>query len=147
MKTLAPPIALHEALEHEMVQDLAEYVARQQRYAYWGAAQLWRDGRRAGLYQLVAHPSWRFIRTYLLQRGFLEGVPGLTMCLLQAWASHLKWATLWSWQRAAATGDQPILPLFDDDERTWVWPPPDKKQEVEMSGGPSAAIAHLPRSG
>ncbi len=123
MLTLEPPTVLDAALDHHMVDDLGEYARRLQRYAWWGAAQLWRDGRRAGAWEVVVRPAWRFLRTYFLQGGALEGVHGFVMCALQAYAAFLKHSTLWSWRQGEAHGRPPVLPDFDDDPTTWAWPP------------------------
>lgn len=124
MATLLPPATVKAPLDHHMVDDLGEYIQRIQRYAWWGAAQLWRDGRRAGPWKIVVRPGWRFVRTYLLQHGALEGTRGFVMCALQAYGAFLKYATLWSWQREVARGGSPRLPAFDDDPSTWAWPRP-----------------------
>lgn len=122
MVTLEPPTVLDAALDHHMVEDLTEYAQRLQRYAWWGAAQLWRDGRDAGAWEIAVRPTWRFLRTYVLQGGVLEGVHGLVMCALQAYAAFLKYATLWCWRRDETRGRTPCLPDFDDDPATWSWP-------------------------
>ncbi len=68
MLTRQTPEVLDSVLEHYMVDTLEEYVERTRRYASWGAAQLWRDGRRKiGLWQALVRPAWRFFRTYVLQ--------------------------------------------------------------------------------
>jgi glycosyltransferase involved in cell wall biosynthesis len=121
METRCPTHVLEEPLEHYMVDDLSEYAQRLGRYANWGAAQLWRDGRRSGPYEVLVRPAWRFFRTYLLQRGIVEGLPGLIMCSMHAYGTFLKWATLWSWHSNARRGRQPNLPEFDDNETTWSW--------------------------
>ena len=123
METAQPPRVLDAALEHHMVATLDEYVERTRRYAVWGAAQLWRDGRRqTGLWQILVRPTWRFFRTYILQRGFVEGVHGFIMCGVPAYGTFLKYATVWSWHRAHQRGLSPDLPAFDDDPTTWEWP-------------------------
>ena len=122
MMTLQPPAVLHAPLDHYMVDDLGEYVRRIQRYAYWGAAQLWRDDRRAGPWEVFVRPWWRFLRTYLLQLGCIEGTRGFVMCALQAYGVFLKYTTLWSWQADRRKGQNPDLPAFDDAETTWAWP-------------------------
>jgi hypothetical protein len=53
------------------------------------------EGRRARLVDLALRPPGRFLRSYLLQAGFLDGWRGL---LLAAFAAHyvrLKYAKLW----------------------------------------------------
>ena len=122
MVTAEEPVKLSESLDHEMVDDLVEYTHRLGRYAWWGAAQRWRDGHRTGAAAVIARPCWRFLRTYALQLGILEGARGLVMCSLQAYGVFVKYAILWSWQKNAGRGVMPRLPEFDDDEATWAWP-------------------------
>jgi hypothetical protein len=56
----------------------------------------------------------------VLQFGFLDGKRGLAFCMLQAYASYLKWSLLWSWRVNAALGRDPPLPAFDDDPAVWA---------------------------
>lgn len=123
MKTVQPPVILDASLEHHMVDTLEEYADRTRRYAFWGAAQLWRDGRRKiSLWQVLVRPLWRLFRTYILQLGMLEGVRGLILCGVPAWGCFLKYATVWSWATEFEQGRSPRLPNFDDDPSTWAWP-------------------------
>lgn len=124
MQTLHPPKVLNAVLDHHMVETFDEYAERTKRYAYWGAAQLWRDGRRtAGLWHVLVRPAWRFFRTYILQLGILEGIRGLVMCGVPAYGTFLKYATVWGWQQERQRGGKPRLPEFDDNPSTWAWPP------------------------
>lgn len=123
MQTLQRPEVLDAVLDHHMVGTLEEYAERTRRYAFWGAAQLWRDGRRnIGLWHVLVRPAWRFFRTYFLQLGVLEGVRGLVMCGVPAYGSFLKYAAVWSWKSELERGYGPQLPEFDDDPATWAWP-------------------------
>lgn len=124
MQTTERPKVLNASLDHHMVETIEEYARRTRRYASWGAAQLWRDGRRrAGAWKVFVRPAWRFFRTYILQLGFVEGVRGLVMCGIPAYGAFLKYATVWNWQREHLRGNTPELPVFDDDPATWEWPP------------------------
>jgi glycosyltransferase involved in cell wall biosynthesis len=122
MVTRSPALVLRNPLVHFMVDDFREYVRRIEKYSYWGAAQLWREHRRARPFEVLVRPCWRFIRTYLVQRGVLDGMVGLVFCIIQAYGTFLKWATLWSWQSELSRGRAPELPSFDEDEKTWAWP-------------------------
>ena len=42
--------------------------------------------------RLALHPLWTFIRTYLFQRGFLDGTQGLTIAWMAALYTFLKYA-------------------------------------------------------
>jgi glycosyltransferase involved in cell wall biosynthesis len=119
MTTRGPAPRLRNTMEHYMVDEFEEYVRRIVKYSVWGASQGWRDGRRAGLPEVLGRPVWRFLRTYFLQLGILDGMPGLVFCMLQAFGTYLKWSILWGWRRNAARGHPPNLPVIDEDESTW----------------------------
>ena len=115
MMTLGTAPTLANPMDHYMVRDLSEYSHRVCKYGIWGAAQGWRENRRSGILQMVGRPAWRFVRTFFLQLGFLDGLHGLIFCALQAFGTFLKWTILWGWRW---TG-QPRLPEFDESEETW----------------------------
>ena len=71
----------------------------------WGAAQAFRDGRRAGIAEIVFRPSWRFLRTYFLQLGVLDGMHGFVLCSLQAFGVFLKYGRLWEHGLRSARGE------------------------------------------
>ena len=109
---------LANPLVHYMVEDFHAYLQRMVKYGHWGAAQAWRDGKRAHSFaDVLFRPAWRFFRTYVLQLGFLDGGVGVAFCLCQAFASYAKWSVLWSWQLDAKRGREPQLPEFDTRER------------------------------
>jgi len=95
---------LSTALRHETAASFPAYLEKVHRYAEWGAADLHRAGRHAGLVSVALRPAWRFLRTYVVQAGFLDGGAGLTVCGLQAYGTFLKWARLWEWGRLEKTG-------------------------------------------
>jgi glycosyltransferase involved in cell wall biosynthesis len=114
----APVLA--SPLLHFMIEDFHEYLKRMVRYGHWGAAQAWREGKRASsLADVAFRPAWRFFRTFVLQLGFLDGGVGVAFCLCQAFATYAKWSLLWSWQLDSARGRAPQLPEFDEREETW----------------------------
>ena len=99
-----------------------QYFPKFLNYAEWGAAQAFRDGRHAGFIELVFRPWWRFVRTFFLQLGVLDGVHGFVLCMLQAFGVFLKYARLWEYRIRAARGEEVRLPAFDDDMATWKKP-------------------------
>lgn len=111
---------LQNRMPHLMVdRSFDEYAFRIAKYALWGAAQAWRDGERSNFAEVSLRALWRFLRTYVVQLGFLDGVRGMVFCLLQAYGTYLKWAILWGWQVNQARGIEPQLPEFDDSVSTW----------------------------
>lgn len=120
MKTRGPAPLLKNSMDHYMLESLDEYIPRIMKYAYWGAAQGWREGKTAGFAEIWGRSAWRFFRTYILQLGVLDGMMGLVFCLLQSFGTYMKWATLWGWRVNEKRGILPNLPPFDDDETVWA---------------------------
>ncbi|HZI64454.1 MAG TPA: glycosyltransferase family 2 protein [Thermoanaerobaculia bacterium] len=107
---------------HYTFRSFDQYFKKFLNYAEWGAAQAFRDGRRAGLIEIGFRPAWRFFRMYVVQAGFLDGLHGLVLCALQAFGVFLKYARLWEYQIRARRGERIELPAFDDDSKTWARP-------------------------
>lgn len=115
-----PAPVLGIALRHITFRSFDQYLEKLQRYALWGAADLYRSGRRCGFVQLTLRPLWRFLRTYVVQAGFLDGSHGLVLCCLQAYGVFLKWARVWEFERLEKMGLPIPLPAFDESKETWV---------------------------
>ena len=88
-------------LLHHPYRSLAHHVEKLDRYARWGAEDLWERGRRAGWTDLLLRPAWRFFKSYVLGRGALEGRRGMVLSVLDAYAGFLKYAYLWERQNKA----------------------------------------------
>jgi glycosyltransferase involved in cell wall biosynthesis len=119
MITSGPAPELKNPMTHYMADSLDEYARRIEKYSFWGAAQNWREKRKAGFAEIFGRSVWRFVRTYVFQLGVLDGMHGLVFCMLQSYGTYLKWALLWGWQINAARGRMPSLPEFDESEDTW----------------------------
>ncbi|MEM6707094.1 MAG: glycosyltransferase family 2 protein [Acidobacteriota bacterium] len=119
MVTKSPAPILKSSMEHYMVEDFVVYARRILKYSWWGGAQAYREGKRAGFAKVFARSIWRFLRTYILQLGIFDGMRGLVFCLLQAYGTYMKWAFVWSWHTGQKFGLEPNLPNFDESEETW----------------------------
>jgi len=117
-----PVPVLENPFLHYTFRTFEQYFPKFLNYAEWGAAQAFRDGRRAGVVELVLRPWWRFLRTYIFQGGLLDGIHGFVVCALQSFGVFLKYARLWEYRIRAARGEQLSLPAFDDSEATWRRP-------------------------
>jgi len=114
------PLLRHEMPHHMVDRAFDDYTFRLARYGLWGAAQCWREGKRSGFGHVAFRPLWRFVRTYIVQLGILDGMRGLVFCLLQSYSTYVKWAILWGWQVNAERGIEPVLPEFDESGSTWA---------------------------
>lgn len=110
---------LKNPLIHYMIESFEQYLPRIVTYGFWGAAQGWRVNKKCGFFEVFLRPLWRFIRMYIIQLGFLDGLHGLVFCMLQSFGTYLKWAILWEWRENAKRGRLPNLPPFDEDEEVW----------------------------
>jgi glycosyltransferase involved in cell wall biosynthesis len=81
-------------LMHDSAEDLATYMTKQNRYTSLHAQALYRQGVRAGYGRLLASPLARFIKFYLLRRGFLDGGPGFAHIVIGCNNSFQKYLKL-----------------------------------------------------
>jgi glycosyltransferase involved in cell wall biosynthesis len=96
-----PTPTLRAPLLHYTLRSLPQYLEKLHRYADWGARDLAGRGRGAGFKEIALRPAWRFLRMYLLEAGFLDGLHGFAVCALQSYGVFLKWARLWELSRQA----------------------------------------------
>lgn len=82
-------------LLHYSFDDLADQVDRNNRYSTLGAVKLHRQGKHFSFFKLTVKTLSKFIETYFLKMGFLDGYPGLIISVSAAYSVFLKWAKLW----------------------------------------------------
>lgn len=98
---------LKTGLLHYTTWNTNDYLFKMDRYAAWGALNF-RDekGRKtAGWLPMVTRAPLRFLQLYILRLGFLDGIPGLQVCMITAFYSFLKQAKLWEMQHAIPQPD------------------------------------------
>jgi glycosyltransferase involved in cell wall biosynthesis len=92
---------LRHLIHHDTFRGFDDYMRKVERYAGWGAEDLRRKGRRARSVDLMFRPLARFIKRYVIQRGFLDGAAGLMISGIDMYAVFLKYARLWEKENAA----------------------------------------------
>jgi glycosyltransferase involved in cell wall biosynthesis len=90
---------LRASLRHVPYRDLTHQLDKMNRYARWGAEDMYDQGRRATLRDLWARPLGRFLRAYLLHGGCWDGRFGLVSSVLGGYTAFLKYAHLWALER------------------------------------------------
>jgi len=103
------PGELKSPLHHHPYRDLDDHLDTINRYTTTMARELHASGRRPRLGDLAFRPAWRFVRFYLLERGFLMGWRGLLMAILAAHYVGLKYMKLWLIWR-----DEPLSIAFEE---------------------------------
>ena len=96
---------IDQPMMHDTYRNFDEYFATFHRFTSWGAQDLYDRGRRAGLFDLAVRPASRFIRMFLLQHGYRDGLHGAVLCGLGAFSVFMKYARLWDLQRRGEPPD------------------------------------------
>lgn len=92
---------LNEPLLHHSFWTYDEYFQKYIRYTQLGAEEMQQAGGKASWSGLLVRPFLRFLQLYVLRRGFLDGLPGLQICMLTAFFNtFMKQARLWEMQHA-----------------------------------------------
>jgi len=92
-------------LLHDSAEDMATYMAKQNRYSTLHAQALYKQGVRAGYWRLAASPLARFVKFYFLRLGFLDGGPGFAHIVVGCNNTFHKYLKLIELQQSARTGE------------------------------------------
>ena len=79
-------------LLHYTCASLSEHLRTLDRYTSLAAREVRARGKAVTLTRLAVDPAWTFFRTYVLQRGFLDGRQGLAIAWMAALYTFLKYA-------------------------------------------------------
>lgn len=85
---------LRSPLHHYAFRSIQEQILTNLNFSHLGSEDLRRSGRRGSLMLLLLKPFGKFLETYLLKRGFLDGMPGLIISINAAHSMFLKYAYL-----------------------------------------------------
>jgi glycosyltransferase involved in cell wall biosynthesis len=86
-------------LFHSPYRDRMHYMRKLEEYSARGAREYLKRGGRFPLANMLLHPPFRFARMYLMQGGFLDGRPGLELCLLSSYGVWRKYSKARSMKR------------------------------------------------
>lgn len=90
---------LRSDLQHASFPHLESVLDKVNRYSTAGALRLQASGRRGSIARAVASGLWAFFRTYVLQRGFLDGRMGFLLAVSNAEGTYYRYVKLWLLQR------------------------------------------------
>jgi glycosyltransferase involved in cell wall biosynthesis len=81
-------------LWHYSFPERADYLRQRENFTTLAAQALFKQGKRAGLVKVYLSPIIRFLRDYLINKGFLDGHTGWEVCLGTAKGVYLKYHKL-----------------------------------------------------
>jgi glycosyltransferase involved in cell wall biosynthesis len=99
--TTAEVGSLEGDLMHESAEDIATYLAKQNRYTTLHAQALFRQGVRGSFWRLLGSPLARFMKFYVLRLGFLDGGPGFAHIAIGCNNSFFKYLKLIELEKAS----------------------------------------------
>ena len=96
---------LRTRLVHYTYWSYDQYFHKFHRYTTWQAGVWHQQGRRPSMVRLLLTGPLRFLRSYVVQLGFLDGLPGFQVCVMHGFYSFMKQARLWEKYYALAQPD------------------------------------------
>jgi glycosyltransferase involved in cell wall biosynthesis len=90
-----PVARLEGALVHRSYRDVADFIARANRYTTLAADEWIRSGRPVHASDLVLRPLGRFLSMYFVHAGLLDGWRGFLLAVLYAYYVFVRSAKVW----------------------------------------------------
>jgi glycosyltransferase involved in cell wall biosynthesis len=81
-------------IEHISFRNYSDLVAKMENYSNLAALEMFEKGIHAGPFTPIHHGLWMFIRTFLIELGFLQGFDGFMISVMNAGGSFMKYAKL-----------------------------------------------------
>jgi glycosyltransferase involved in cell wall biosynthesis len=117
-----PTFELRHKMLHYYIRTFDHMIAKMTRYANWGAAQMFIEGKTTNLWDIFGHTAGKFVRDFILNLGFLDGVRGLISVGMHVYYTFWKYAKLWEFQQLKRLGKPVPLPELDKEEERWELP-------------------------
>jgi glycosyltransferase involved in cell wall biosynthesis len=83
---------LESNLIHFTCESLSEHLKTLDRYTTLAAQEIAARRVHVPLHRLIFDPAWTFFKSYVLQRGFQDGLEGLTIAYMAAFYTFLKYS-------------------------------------------------------
>lgn len=116
------PGALREKMLHFYIRSFDHMIAKMTRYANWGAAQMFIDGKTTSVAGILGHTVAKFVRDYLFNLGFLDGTRGVVSVGMHVYYTFWKYAKLWELTELRRLGKPVPLPELDQEGERWELP-------------------------
>ncbi len=85
---------LKNPLEHFTYKDTEDYLKRMEIYSTLAAKELYKEGRRSCLFDIILRPAATFFRMFFFQLGLLDGSYGLKLAYLYSCYTFNKYSKL-----------------------------------------------------
>jgi len=85
---------LNGKIHHFTYNSISDHLARINRFSDLGAQKLYARQKKCRVYHLLCLPLAKFLRSYLIKAGFLDGFPGFVISVLHGYAIFARYAKL-----------------------------------------------------
>ena len=79
---------------HFTYKGLEHYINKKDNYAWFQAEQLLKKGKKASYFHLLFKPLFRFFKSYILRKGFRDGIAGLAIAGINSYGVFSRYAKL-----------------------------------------------------
>jgi glycosyltransferase involved in cell wall biosynthesis len=117
-----PTLDLRHKMLHYYIRSFDHMIAKMTRYANWGAAQMYIDGKTTNALDVLGHTFGKFVRDYVFNLGFLDGARGVISVGMHVYYTFWKYAKLWELNQLKRLGKPVPLPSLDEEEGRWELP-------------------------
>ncbi|MGA7236297.1 MAG: glycosyltransferase family 2 protein [Bryobacteraceae bacterium] len=83
---------LESNILHFTCESLSEHIKTMERYTTLAAQEIAARQIQVPLWRVLMDPQWTFLKSFVVQRGFLDGREGLTIAYMAAFYTFLKYA-------------------------------------------------------
>ncbi|MES2239896.1 MAG: glycosyltransferase family 2 protein [Bacteroidota bacterium] len=94
LKTNGKTGILDNFVIHYTYKGLLHYINKKDSYAWFQAKMSLEKNKKANLFLLIFKPFYRFFHSYILKRGFLDGIPGLAVATINAYGVFSRYAKM-----------------------------------------------------
>jgi glycosyltransferase involved in cell wall biosynthesis len=89
-------------IHHYTYKNIADHLGRMNRFSDLGAQKLYAEKKKCRWYHLLLQPFGRFVKSYVLKRGFLDGFAGMVVSVLNGYGIFIRYAKLREiWKKGA----------------------------------------------
>lgn len=86
-------------LIHNSPQSTADFLTKIERYSGIHAIENSKEDKSANFYKVIVFPIGKFLKNYLIDKGYKDGIQGFIMSTMMSFHSFLSWGQLWLQRR------------------------------------------------
>lgn len=86
-------------LKHYTYYRFEDHVLKANKYTTLASLQYFQKGRKHSLLKILFSPVFTFIQAYIFKLGFLDGIHGFVLAIMNAHAAFVKYVKLWELRR------------------------------------------------